>query len=100
MPNRFADPLLIDLVTDSIQIYTPEVEVCTTTVCCSDHQSFFEQGYAATQFFERCGSIADPCYHNACDVVKRDGFDIEGQTLSLTKSVIASALTILEPIGS
>ena len=46
-----------------------------------------------------CGSIADPQYHNAGDVVKRDGFDIEGQLLSLSRAFISTALTVLEIIG-
>ena len=97
-PNRFADPILIDLVTDIMALYTPEVESCETTVCCSDHQSFTEQGFSATQFFERCGAIADPMYHNVDDVVKRDGFDIDGQLLSLSKACVAAAATLLEPV--
>merc|ERR1719272_295845 len=96
-PNRNADPILIDLVTAITTLYTPEVESCVTTVCCSDHQSFTENGYSATQFFERCGAIADPMYHNAGDVIKRDGFDIDGELLSLTKACVANALTLLEP---
>ena len=52
----------------------------------------------ATQFFERCGAIADPMYHNIGDVIKRDGLDIDGQTLSLSKACVAAALTLLEPV--
>jgi len=97
-PNRNADPILIDLVTAITSLYTPEVESCETTVCCSDHQSFTENGFSATQFFERCGAIADPMYHNIGDVIKRDGLDIDGQTLSLSKACVAAALTLLEPV--
>jgi len=98
-PTRYRDLILTDLAIQTMNTYTPEIETCTTSVCCSDHQSFYEQGYAATQFFERCGSIADPQYHNAGDVVKRDGFDIEGEMLSMTKAVSAVALTVLEITG-
>ena len=50
-------------------------------VCCSDHESFHEQGFPASQVFERAGSsmlfnphsslvsddlsVADPMYHNS-----------------------------------
>jgi hypothetical protein len=40
------------------------------TACCSDHQSFEQQGFASTWVFERNGPIADPKYHNSGDVVR------------------------------
>lgn len=64
-PNRYADEILTDLGMSILNTYTPEIETCYTSACCSDHQSFYEQGYSATQYFERCGSIIDPQYHNA-----------------------------------
>eukprot|EP00039_Didymoeca_costata_P018448 m.333497 g.333497 ORF g.333497 m.333497 type:complete len:451 (+) comp17156_c0_seq1:91-1443(+) len=96
-PASIQDPILTDLAKDTLELYTPNVETCTTTACCSDHQSFYEQGYSATQFFERCGSIADPEYHSLGDVVRRSGFDIDGQLVSLTKGMIATAAVLLEP---
>ena len=98
-PDRFASQLLTDLSMSLFTTYAPEVETCYSPVCCSDHQSFTEQGYAATQFFERCGGIADDRYHDAGDVVDRRGFDIEGQLLSLSRGVAAVAFTVLEVIG-
>ena len=56
-------------------------------------------GYSATQFFERCGPIADPYYHNEKDVEERTGFDVEGQLLSITKAVIATAAVLLHPLS-
>jgi len=44
---------LTTLLKDVVQNYVPNVDVCDTSACCSDHQSFYEQGYAATHFFER-----------------------------------------------
>lgn len=96
-PDRYNSDILTDLVKEVMTIYTPNVQTCTTPVCCSDHQSFYEQGYAGTQFFERCGSIADPLYHDVGDIIDRPGFDMEGELVSLTKALVACAFTILEP---
>lgn len=62
-------------------------------------QSFYEQGYAGTQFFERCGNIIDDKYHDVGDVVDRQGFDLAGELVSLSRGVAATAFTLLEPIG-
>lgn len=70
------------LVANLSAIYSPELHVGYTPACCSDHQvriefcpnicaectalqSFHEQGFPATQVFERAGYIADPMYHNS-----------------------------------
>ncbi|KAG8876450.1 hypothetical protein FRB98_007266 [Tulasnella sp. 332] len=63
--------------------------------CCSDHQSFHEQGFAATQLFERAGPIIDPMYHNSGDLSNRPGYDFE-QLLAISKVALA---TILEVVG-
>jgi len=97
--NRYASQILTDLAISVMNTYTPEVETCYTSVCCSDHQSFYEQGYAGTQFFERCGNIIDDKYHDVGDVVDRTGFDLAGELVSLSRGVAATALTLLEPIG-
>jgi hypothetical protein len=55
-------------------------------------------GYSATQFFERCGPIADPYYHNEKDVEVRPGFDVEGQLLSISKAVTTAAV-LLHPLS-
>jgi len=100
-PDRYADVLLTDLAISTMEMYTPEVESCYTSACCSDHQSFYEQGFAATQFFERCGPIIDDQYHQAGDVINRPGFDVEGTLVSLSKAMSAVALTIAQPtVGS
>lgn len=71
--------------------------------CCSDHQvsqscsslefrilltqslqSFWENGFAASQLFERAGPIADPMYHNSGDLSEREGYDLE-QLRSIAK---------------
>jgi len=97
-PNRYHDVILTDLAKEVMSIYTPEVQTCTTTACCSDHQSFYEQGYSSTQFFERCGSIADDKYHNIGDIVDRTGFEIQDELIPVSKGVIASVAYIAEPL--
>ena len=72
------------LVANISAIYSPELKVGTTAACCSDHQSFHEQGFAATQVFERAGPIADPMYHNSGDLSERIGYDFR-QLKSIAK---------------
>jgi hypothetical protein len=45
------------LVANLSAIYSPELSVGFTAACCSDHQSFHEQGFPATQVFERAGPV-------------------------------------------
>ena len=77
-------PEVTQLVANLSAIYSPELTVGFTGACCSDHQvslqfhppisffslivalqSFHEQGFPATQVFERAGPIVDPMYHNS-----------------------------------
>ena len=58
-------PEVAQLVSNLSAIYSPELSVGFTQTCCSDHQSFHEQGFPATQVFERAGPIVDPMYHNS-----------------------------------
>lgn len=74
-------------------IYAPEVVVGFTPACCSDHQSFVNQGFPATWVFERNGPIYDPCYHNSCDLSDRQGYDFE-QIYQITRVVLASVLQL------
>ncbi|GAA5995318.1 uncharacterized protein JCM10292_005098 [Rhodotorula paludigena] len=82
-PMQLARPDLIglgevaDLVGNLSSVYTPELVVGYTPACCSDHQSFATLGLPSSWIFERNGPIADPCYHNSCDVSDRAGYDFE-----------------------
>eukprot|EP00041_Stephanoeca_diplocostata_P011085 m.179985 g.179985 ORF g.179985 m.179985 type:complete len:452 (+) comp18405_c0_seq1:162-1517(+) len=95
-PDRYADPLLTDLAQSLMNQYTPDIETCFTPACCSDHQSFTEQGYSATQFFERCGGIIDDKYHNAGDIIDRPGFDLDGELVAMSRALAAITLTIAD----
>ncbi|OAX33683.1 Zn-dependent exopeptidase [Rhizopogon vinicolor AM-OR11-026] len=48
-------PEVARLVSKMSAIYSPELSVGHTPVCCSDHQSFHMQGFPATHLFERAG---------------------------------------------
>jgi Zn-dependent M28 family amino/carboxypeptidase len=77
LPMHIGTPEVAELVAKIAAIYSPELTVGYTAACCSDHQSFHEQGYAASQVFERAGPIADPMYHNSGDVSDRPGYDLD-----------------------
>ncbi|KAH8830264.1 Zn-dependent exopeptidase [Flagelloscypha sp. PMI_526] len=91
LPASIGTPAVTNLVGNVSKIYSPELTVGITGACCSDHQSFHEQGYAATQVFERAGWIIDPMYHNSGDVSKRPGYDFN-QLRSIAKVQFATLL--------
>ncbi|KAI6038933.1 hypothetical protein EDC04DRAFT_3141223 [Pisolithus marmoratus] len=84
-------PEVTQLVANISAIYSPELTVGFTVVCCSDHQSFHEHGYPATHLFERAGPIADPMYHNSGDLSDRPGYDLN-QVRSICKVQFATLL--------
>ncbi|TFK64052.1 Zn-dependent exopeptidase [Pluteus cervinus] len=77
LPESIGTPEVSDLVGNISTIYTPELKIGTTRACCSDHQSFHQQGFPATQVFERADWIADPMYHNSGDLSDREGYDFD-----------------------
>jgi len=95
LPEFIGLPEAAFLVANISKIYAPELTVGYTAACCSDHQSFHEQGFPATQVFERAGPIIDPMYHNSGDVSNRTGYDLT-QLLAITKVTFA---TVLETVG-
>lgn len=91
LPDRIGTKEVTQLVANISAIYSPELKVGFTSACCSDHQSFHEQGYPATQVFERVGPIADPMYHNSGDLSDREGYDFD-QLTSIAKVQFATVL--------
>ncbi|EJD50667.1 Zn-dependent exopeptidase [Auricularia subglabra TFB-10046 SS5] len=91
LPAFIHTPVASQLVGNLSALYAPELRVGVTAACCSDHQSFVEQGYVATQVFERAGPIIDPMYHNSGDLVNRTGYDLE-QVRSIAKVTFATLL--------
>ena len=105
--------------------YTPEVELGTTSACCSDQQSFYENGFAAAGMgffflplphrhtwlplllwregiFEHDlaqGAGAYPCYHQTCDTPDQIDYDMlaENTKVSLSLSLSLSLFLFLSP---
>lgn len=96
-PDKLATQAATDYVIDLARLYVPELQIGYTPACCSDHQSFFEQGFTSTWVFERRAPIADPCYHDSCDLTDRKGYDFE-QIQSITKLCLATILDIGEGV--
>ncbi|KAF8639735.1 hypothetical protein AX17_000997 [Amanita inopinata Kibby_2008] len=91
IPDLIGSPAAAELVIKAAALYSPELQVGITPACCSDHQSFHEQGYVATQVFERAGPIKDPMYHNSGDLSEREGYDFD-QVRSIAKVQFAALL--------
>jgi Zn-dependent M28 family amino/carboxypeptidase len=91
LPMEIGTPEVTELVAKVAGIYSPELTVGYTAACCSDHQSFHEQGFPATQVFERAGPIVDPMYHNSGDLSDRLGYDLH-QVKSISKVQFATLL--------
>jgi len=98
-PNRYVTAELTTLAQTVVAAYVPELVIGITTACCSDHQSFYANGFPATGFFERNGPIADPMYHNAGDLVNRVGYDLGVQYPLIAKGVLATLATVAEIIA-
>ncbi|CAE6416896.1 unnamed protein product [Rhizoctonia solani] len=93
LPQYIGLPEAGYLVANVSKIYASELTVGLSAVCCSDHQSFHEQGFPATQVFERAGPILDPMYHNSGDLSERSGYDL-GQVRSIAKVTFATLLEV------
>ncbi|KAJ7774090.1 Zn-dependent exopeptidase [Mycena olivaceomarginata] len=92
LPFTIGTTEVTQLVANVSAIYSPELKVGFTAACCSDHQSFHEQGFPATQVFERAGdSDRGPMYHNSGDLSDREGYDF-GQVKSIAKVQLATLL--------
>ena len=50
MKDRYVYPPLLWLANNLTLLYVPELEIGYSPSCCSDHQSFFEQGYPAVGY--------------------------------------------------
>lgn len=92
-PDKLATVSATKHIQHLAQLYVPELVIGYTPACCSDHQSFWENGFPATWVFERNGPIADPMYHNSGDVSDRPGYDLE-QLRAAARVVTASLLNV------
>jgi len=96
MKDRFTTQWLLDFVNDLSRTYVPNLGVGLSSSCCSDHQSFYEQGFPAVGYFENEGSASDyPNYHKSTDLPQYLNFN---QITLMSKAIAAATLTIAEPI--
>ncbi|KAF9077072.1 hypothetical protein BDP27DRAFT_1313087 [Rhodocollybia butyracea] len=91
LPDKIGTPEVAQLVANLSSLYSPTLFTGFTSACCSDHQSFFEQGFPSTQVFERAGPIVDPMYHNSGDLSDREGYSFE-QLKAIAKVQFATIL--------
>ena len=92
--NRYSDLTLTEMTMDITKLYVPELGVGWTSGCCSDQQSFYENGFPSVGFFEHPGSAVNyPHYHKETDLLEY--IDI-GQLELETKAMLAAALVFAE----
>jgi Zn-dependent M28 family amino/carboxypeptidase len=92
--ERYADPDLSAIAISMTNTYVPALNVRFTQVCCSDQQSFYENGYPSVGFFETPSpGVVYPQYHQSADLL--DYLDPVQITLQAT-AAMASAITYAE----
>jgi len=95
MSNRFVSNDLVQLVNGITATYVPTLRIGPTSACCSDHQSFFEQGYHAVGYAENTGLYTDyPYYHMSTDLPEHLNFD---QITLISKAIAAATATLAVP---
>jgi hypothetical protein len=117
MKDRYVYVPLLELANNLTRLYVPELEIGYSPSCCSDHQSFFEQGYPAVgyvnrwhqhpatanrvscsnRYFENVGSASDyPHYHKSTDLPEFLNFK---QVSLISQAIAAAAATIAVPLA-
>jgi hypothetical protein len=88
--NRFADLDLTAISKVASKTYVPDLEVGFTQACCSDQQSFYENGFPSVGWFETATeSVVYPQYHKTDDLLMYlDEEQIYLQATSCMASVI------------
>jgi len=96
MKDRFTTEWLLSFVNDITRMYVPNLGVGISNSCCSDHQSFFEEGFPAVGYFENTGRASDyPYYHTSNDLPQYINFQ---QITLMAKAIAAATLTIADPV--
>eukprot|EP00754_Rhynchopus_humris_P051456 Rhum_TRINITY_DN9558_c0_g3::Rhum_TRINITY_DN9558_c0_g3_i1::g.33988::m.33988 len=94
--DRNADPEITSVARDIVKTYLPNLRQGSTTACCSDQQSFYEQGYPALGLFEHPGTAVEyPQYHKSNDLPEFVDFD---QLEQEAKAFVALAFALSEPL--
>jgi len=91
--NRYTDLSLTNYSKEIAEMYVPGIQRVDTSACCSDHQSFYENGFPSVGFVEGGGYTIDPRYHHVLDLANREGFSFN-QIRSVTQIMLASAAEI------
>lgn len=91
--DRSMDPTLTQYAMDLIATYVPTLPTVFTTACCSDQQSFYENGYPSVGFFESGNAAtAYPSYHKTTDLL--ENLSMEQLTLQ-TQAITATVFSLL-----
>merc|ERR1712146_652998 len=76
--GRNSEPWLSQACKVFSETYVPELKVADTTVCCSDQQSWYNQGFPAAGIFETpTPSVVYPQYHREGDAFDNGLIDME-----------------------
>merc|ERR1719277_1195013 len=92
--TRASDPALTNIARATASTYLPSYANANTSGCCSDQQSFHENGFPAVGFFESPGSsVAYPQYHKSTDLLQY----IDPQQVAVqAKAAFATAAVMAE----
>lgn len=98
--NRSRDAALTNIAKELSQLYLPDLQVGETSGCCSDQQSFFEQGFPAAGIFETpTPNVVYPQYHRAGDTFD-NGLINYDQVYQFGQSIMVSILEYAVPIDA
>merc|ERR1719414_2546609 len=92
--NRASDAAFRNIARATATTYLPEYANAESSACCSDQQSFHENGFSAVGFFESPGSgVAYPQYHRSTDLLQY----IDPQQVAVqAKAAFATAAVMAE----
>lgn len=96
MKDRYISTWLLEVANSLTNLYVPSLPIGYSSSCCSDHQSFTENGYDAIGYFEHTGSASDYwAYHTGDDVIANINFE---QLTLEAQAVYAAVLTFATPV--
>mmetsp|Transcript_13127 Transcript_13127/g.19772 ORF Transcript_13127/g.19772 Transcript_13127/m.19772 type:complete len:443 (-) Transcript_13127:223-1551(-) len=91
--DRSMSPELTSYAKELTAVYVPSLPTVDTGACCSDQQSFYENGYPSVGFFESGNSAtAYPSYHKTTDLLENLNTD---QLTLQTQAVTATVFSLL-----
>eukprot|EP01062_Namystynia_karyoxenos_P036640 TRINITY_DN2669_c0_g1_i3.p1 TRINITY_DN2669_c0_g1~~TRINITY_DN2669_c0_g1_i3.p1 ORF type:complete len:474 (+),score=171.17 TRINITY_DN2669_c0_g1_i3:76-1422(+) len=89
--DRYISEETTEVVRGLVAKYVPGLPTAYSSSCCSDYQSFYENGFASVGFFENAvAASAYPHYHTSTDLLK---YVNTAQLAKEIKGVLASVLT-------